>query len=96
MKMAYYKAAASYFDYVIEKYHDTPYAEPALLGKVKALMARRHYSEAKPEIEKFLSRYPASERKSEAEALRQEIEDHLKSTSATMSPDDRRRTEPSG
>lgn len=86
MKMGYYKAATNYYDYVTEKYHDTPYAEPALLGKVKALVARGRYDEAKPEVEKFLARYPSSDQKGEAEALQHEIDDHVKSKSAATSP----------
>jgi outer membrane protein assembly factor BamD len=88
MKMGYYKAATNYFDYVIEKYHDTPYAEPALLGKVKALISRRKYDEAMPEIEKFLSRYPSSEHKGEAEGLQREIRDHVKTKSEATFPGD--------
>src|SRR5205823_10031396 len=38
MKLEYYASAMKYFDAVIEKYHDTPYAEPAHLGKVRALV----------------------------------------------------------
>ncbi|HYQ86884.1 MAG TPA: outer membrane protein assembly factor BamD [Bacteroidota bacterium] len=88
MKLEAYKAAAITFDNVIEKYHDTPYAEPALLGKVKALIARGKYDDAKPEIEKFLAKYPNSEHKGEAEALQRLIEEHVKSRSAATSPDD--------
>ncbi len=88
MKMGYYKAATNYYDYVNEKYHDTQYAEPALLGKVRALVARRRYDEAKPEVEKFLARYPSSDQKGEAEALQREIDDHLKSKSAATTPED--------
>lgn len=86
IKMSYYKAAIYYFDLVNEKYHDTPFAEPALLGKVKALIARGKYDEAKPEIEKFLARYPASEHKGEAEALQRQIMEHVKSKSEATSP----------
>ncbi|MBI3364712.1 MAG: outer membrane protein assembly factor BamD [Ignavibacteriae bacterium] len=86
MKMEYYKAASIYFGSVVEKYHDTPYAEPALLGKVKALVARKKYDEAKPEIEKFLERYPNSSQRTEAENLRQDINDHVKSHSAAIVP----------
>lgn len=77
MTMEYYRSAAIYFEAVIEKYHDTPYAEPALLGEVKALVARRHYEEARKEIGKFLDRYPNSDRRGEAEALKNDIDDHL-------------------
>ena len=50
MKMEYYKSAAYYYNTVFEKYHDTPYGEQALLGKVRALLARKKYSEALPGI----------------------------------------------
>jgi outer membrane protein assembly factor BamD len=96
VKMGYFKAAVTYYDYVVEKYHDTPYAEPALLGKVKALVARKRYDDALPEIGKFLSRYPSSEYKGEAETLRQEIEEHVKSKSAAISPHDALNLRPVG
>jgi outer membrane protein assembly factor BamD len=86
MKMEYYKAAVVYFNDVVEKYHDTPYAEPAQLGKARALAARKKYDEAKQEVEKFLDKYPNSTMKQEGESLRQEIEEHLKSKSATGTP----------
>jgi outer membrane protein assembly factor BamD len=88
MKLESYRAAAVTFDNVIEKYHDTPYAEPALLEKVKALIARGKYEDAKPEIAKFLVKYPNSEHKGEAEALQHVIEEHLKTRSAAASPAD--------
>lgn len=86
MKMEYYKAATLYFNDVTEKYHDSPYAAPALLGKVRALIARKRYDEAKPEIDKFLDRYPASGLRGEAESLQRDIDDHMKSKSALVSP----------
>ena len=81
--MEYYKAASIYFGSVVEKFHDTPFAEGALLGKVKALIARKKYDEAKQEIDRFFEKYPNSELKIDADVLRTEIEDHLKSKSAT-------------
>lgn len=74
MYMEYYKAATYYFDLVLEKYHDTPYAEPSLLKKAEALSNRKKYGEAKQEIEKFLSKYPGSALKVDAEKLRAEID----------------------
>ena len=78
MKINYYKAAAIYFGAVVEKYHDTQYAEPAHLGKVQALVARKKFQDAKSEIEKFLEHYPRSTQHSDAENLLQEINQHLK------------------
>ena len=84
MKMEYYKAAIIYFSNIIEKYHDIEYAEPALLGKVKALVARKKYLDAKQDVVKFLEEYPKSTSRGEAESLQREIDDHLKSKSAEM------------
>ena len=67
-----------YFNVVVEKYHDTPFAEPALLGKVKSLVSRKKYDEAKQEIDKFLLKYPESPMKTEAQSLSRDIEEHVK------------------
>lgn len=77
MKMDYYRAAAYYFDLVIEKYHDTPFAEPAHMKKAEALFQRKKYQEAGQEVERFLLRYPQSSLKPDAEKLQSEIKDQL-------------------
>ena len=82
MNMEYYKSATIYFNSVIEKYHDTPFAEPALLGKVRSLVLRKRYDEAREEIGKFLTKYPQSPLRKDAESLRNEIDEHLRGTSA--------------
>ncbi len=86
MKMNYLKAAIIYYSAVIEKYHDSPYAEPAMIGKVRALVARRKYTEAQSELEKYLEKYPQGAHRADADGLRKEIEDHLKSGSALLTP----------
>ncbi|MGB2867671.1 MAG: outer membrane protein assembly factor BamD [Bacteroidota bacterium] len=77
MKMDYYRAAAYYFDLVIEKYHDTPYAEPAHLKKAEALFQRKKYRDANQELDRFFTRYPESTLKSDAEKLRSDVQDRL-------------------
>ncbi len=74
MHMEYYKAAAYYFDLVLDKYHDTQYAEPALLKKAEALINRKKYADAKEAVSKFLEKYPSSTLKSNAEKLNSDIE----------------------
>ena len=74
MHMEYYKAATYYFDLVLDKYHDTQYAEPALLKKTEALMNRKKYADAKEAVDKFCSKYPTSSMKSNADQLRIDIE----------------------
>ena len=73
MHMEYYKAATYYFDLVLDKYHDTQYAEPALLKKAEALTDRKKYTEAKEALDKFREKYPSSVLKSDADKLNSDI-----------------------
>ena len=73
MKMEYYRAAGLSFDQVLERYHDTPYAEPALLRKGEVLLYRLRYGDAKRELERFLTRYPESMLRRDAEKLLEEV-----------------------
>lgn len=77
MYMEYYKAATFYFDLVLDKYHDTQYAEPALIKKAEALLNRKKFVEAKDAIDKFIAKYPASSMKEDAEKLRASIESKI-------------------
>lgn len=69
VKLGYHRSAGVYYDLVIQQYHDSPFAEPAYLGKITSLFDRRHYAEAREEIAKFIERYPASSLRGEAEAI---------------------------
>jgi outer membrane protein assembly factor BamD len=77
MKMEYYRSAAVYFDLVLERYHDTQYAEPALLAKAEALAARKQYEEARESLELYLERYPQSPERSDAESLLNSVKEAL-------------------
>lgn len=57
MKMEYYKSATTYFQYVMDKYYDTQYAEQAQIGKIESLLYRRKYDEMDAEIAKFTEKY---------------------------------------
>jgi outer membrane protein assembly factor BamD len=78
MHMEYYKAATYYFDLVLDKYHDTQYAEPAYLKKAEALTNRKKYSDAKETLEKFREKYPSSILKLESDRLNSDIEAGLR------------------
>jgi outer membrane protein assembly factor BamD len=73
MHMEYYKAATYYFDLILDKYHDTEYAEPALFKKVEALTNRKKYADAKEAVNKFLIKYPTSTKRSDAEQISADI-----------------------
>ena len=79
MHMDYFKSAAASFDHVLEKYHDTPYAEQAQMRKAEAQLLRNRPHEAKAEIDKFFAKYPSSQWKSDAERVRGEIISRLNS-----------------
>ncbi len=78
MTMGYYRAAYIYYDAVLEKFHDSDLADDSQLGKAKAMALRKKYPEALDEIQKFFERYPTSDRREEAEALRADIAKKLK------------------
>lgn len=82
MKMENYKSATLYFDSVLEKFHDSEYAEAAHVGKIQALVARKRFDEAKVEVEKFISQYPNSKYKDEIQRLEILINNQLKEHSA--------------
>lgn len=77
MKMEYYRAAGVSFDHVLEKYHDTPFAEPAYFKKGEALFYRRRFVEAGEILRRFLERYPSSPYQSEALSLVKQIEEEM-------------------
>lgn len=71
--LEYYKSALASFDHVLEKYHDTPYAEQAQLKKAEVMLLRNRVNEARTEIEKFFTKYPNSQWKEDAEQVRKEV-----------------------
>jgi outer membrane protein assembly factor BamD len=73
MNMGNYKAAIIYFDLVLERFHDTPYAEQAQLKKAEAFLLRKRTSEALAEIERYFQRYPNGDHREEARKLREAI-----------------------
>ncbi len=73
-RLEYYKSAIAYFDLVLDRYHDSDYADDALLGKALALRERHNYTAALDAINLFFQKYPMSDRKKEAEELKSSIE----------------------
>ncbi len=78
MRMQYYRAAVIYYDAVLEKFHDSDLADDAQFGKARAMFMRKKYPEAHDEIARFFERYPSSDRRSEGDELRMEINAKLK------------------
>ncbi|HVN47877.1 MAG TPA: outer membrane protein assembly factor BamD [Bacteroidota bacterium] len=86
MHMEYYRAAAFYFDLVLEKYHDSPYAEPAQLKKAEAMMNRKKYSEAQKELDKFFVKYTHSSLLADAEKLKEELKSRIAEAASQPPP----------
>ncbi len=84
VKLDYLRSATLYYDLIVEKYHDSEFAEPALLNKAKLLFQRKKYQDAKGEIEKFIDRYPKSQLRNEAESLLSSIKDELNKSSSAL------------
>ena len=83
MRMEYYKAAVQQFDFVLEKYHDTEYADRAEIGKIEALIARKRYEEAKKEVGRFFEKYPSSPLIERATRLKDQIDSNLQGRAAS-------------
>ncbi len=73
MRIRYYRAAIRYFEVVIERFHDTQYAELSYIGKVEALMERNMYNEANETLQGFLRQFPNSDQRSRARTLERRI-----------------------
>jgi outer membrane protein assembly factor BamD len=55
-----YKAATLYYDNIVNEYFDTDYADDALYGKIRMLIIRKKYEDAKKEIERFETKFAGS------------------------------------
>jgi outer membrane protein assembly factor BamD len=79
MRMKYYRAATRMYDVVIERYHDTPFAELAYVGKVESLIQRERFDEAQQTIEQFLRQFPESDHRTRVRTLQQRVASELRS-----------------
>jgi outer membrane protein assembly factor BamD len=73
MDMDDYRAAIVYYDYVLNDYFDTEYADDAMYGKIQALIKRKKYIEAADEVVKFESKFKNSPYLSRVRGLKSEI-----------------------
>ncbi|MBS1493292.1 MAG: outer membrane protein assembly factor BamD [Bacteroidetes bacterium] len=61
MILGNYKSAIIYYDALLDEYFETDLADDALYGKIQALIAKKKYSDAKKEIERFESKFKSSD-----------------------------------
>jgi outer membrane protein assembly factor BamD len=55
-----YKSSIVYYDYVLNEFFESDYADDALYGKIQALIKKKQLPEAAKEIERFEKRFPGS------------------------------------
>jgi len=72
-RLEYYKAAIAYFDIVLDRYHDSQYADDALFGKARACRQRHDDAAALEAINLFYQKYPSSNLRADVDALKAEI-----------------------
>jgi outer membrane protein assembly factor BamD len=72
-RMDYFKAAMAYYDYVLEHYHDSEYADHALVGKARCQLERKDYAGAQQSIDQFFDRFPGSLVTVDVQELQKEV-----------------------
>jgi outer membrane protein assembly factor BamD len=72
--MSRYKSALVYFQGVLEKYHDSEYADMASYWIIQLYVQLKKINLAKFEIEKYLQKYPNSKKREEVIQLKRNLE----------------------
>jgi outer membrane protein assembly factor BamD len=70
-----YRAATIYYEEVLSKFGDTQYAEPALRGKIDALIIREKWDDAEYDINRYADAFP--ERRTIVEQMRKKMNDAI-------------------
>ena len=73
VKMNKYRSALIYFNSVLEKFHDSSFADLAQFGIIQIYIAQNKTNLAKTEINKFLSKYPNSKLRELVAKLKESI-----------------------
>lgn len=78
-KLEYYNAAITYYDNVVNIYHDTRFAPLASYKKIQLLIDKNRFSEALSEVESFLVKYPQDSNYSDVLELKEKVTQKLTS-----------------
>ena len=57
-RLEYYKAAVSYFDKLIQEYHDSPYVDDGMYWKAKCQSERKDFAGAEETLNELLVKFP--------------------------------------
>lgn len=82
-KMGRYRAAVFVYDWVLNNYYDTKFAEDALYWKSECLKKQLRYKEAMEACKKFLEKYPDSRFANRIRKMLKDINNRLKEESNT-------------
>lgn len=66
-KMEVPSSALIYFSTVVDRYYNTDYADDAMAGKIRSLLALKRYAETVAAAKEFLEKYPQSEYRTEVQ-----------------------------
>jgi outer membrane protein assembly factor BamD len=78
MTLEEYLSAQHYFEKILERFHDTEFAEQAQLGIAQSFVSRRKFEKAKEALSVFFLKYPESKWKEQAQRLKKNIDAELK------------------
>jgi outer membrane protein assembly factor BamD len=76
-KMGIYDSAVIYYNILLEKYYDTPPAEPAMYWKGICLIKLREYEEALTNFTAFVEKYPKSRYAKDAKSKISDIQEKI-------------------
>ncbi len=76
-RMERYRAALHYLDEIIERYHDTNFAPLSYLTKAEIEISRKRFRSAKETVSRFISLFPNSVLRAQADRLLEEAESGL-------------------
>ena len=74
-RLEYYRAAISYFDKLIQDYHDSPFVDDGMLWKAKSMNERKDFDGAVQILNELTAKFPSTELSEEIAALRVKIEE---------------------
>jgi outer membrane protein assembly factor BamD len=77
-RMEYYKAAISYFEKLIQDYHDTPYVDDGMLWKAKCQNERKDFTGALLTLNELQTKYPDTDLKEEISELQKKNQEDKK------------------
>lgn len=78
MDMDDYRAATVYYDYVLNDYFDTDFADDAMYGKIQSLIKRQKFDQAFEEAEKFEQRFKSSPFLNAVKSLKSQARNNIK------------------